>query len=196
MEKTDYIERLSAIKARYGRWNDSDRGELKSMVAELGIKHSFRGRCNNCYNDAFHLVMHHLGLKSADLVVPKETPSGKYTFVGVGRTEWHWINGTFVLDENTPDATVERFIKNFPKQKIYKLNKNTDMDITFISKPNAVHTVVADAGVQPVPAGLTSLQGVQGVQGEQGEQGVQGVQGEQGVQGVQGEQGVQSEQGN
>ena len=25
----------------------------------------------------------------------------------------------------------------------------------FIAKPNAVHTVVADAGVQPVPAGIT-----------------------------------------
>ena len=25
----------------------------------------------------------------------------------------------------------------------------------FIAEPNAVHTVVADAGVQPVPAGIT-----------------------------------------
>lgn len=166
MEKTDYIERLAAIKDRYGRWKEEDRTELKAMVKELGINHKFRGRCNNCYNDAFHLVMNHLGLKAADLKRETKQSSGKWVYVGNAPAQWYYINGTVTLDENTPDEIVERFVAAFPNQKIYKLNKNTDMDITFISKPNAVHTVVADAGVQPVPAGLTSLQGTGGGDGD------------------------------
>ena len=154
MEKTDYIERLAAIKARYGNWNDDDRTELKAMVKELGINHSFRGKCSSCYNDAFHLIMHHLELKAADLEHGNKQSSGKWVYVGCIPVTWYCNNGTFVLDENTPDEIVERYIAAFPKQKKFELNKKTDMNINFIGKPNAVHTVLADAGVQPIPAGL------------------------------------------
>lgn len=126
MEKNDYIEKLAAMKARYGKWKDEDRTELKAMVKELGIKHSFRGRCSSCYNDAFHLVMNHLGLLMADLKQEPKKASGKWVYVGNAPAQWHYINGTVVLDENTPDDIVERFVAAFPNQKKYELNTMTE----------------------------------------------------------------------
>lgn len=142
MERQDYIERLAAIKDRYGKWTPDDRLELKAMVKELGIKHSFRGKCSSCYNDAFHLVMHHFGLRMADLNVEVAQTSGRYVYLPSVDTIWMGRYGKVTLNEYTPDEIVERYIEVFPNQNIYRVNDFTEDEVIETAEEPQVEVMV------------------------------------------------------
>lgn len=160
-----------------------DRNAIYEVLAELGISYK-KTNCHKCLQDLLNIAKEELGLIGNAADESSFNDDFEYVYICDRAQTW---NG-HIINQNTPVKVIREFVKKFPKgyYKKEKLNKDNDMiNIpNFIAEPNAVHTVVADAGVQPVPAGITGLQGIQGVQGVQDLQGIQGIQGIQDLQGI------------
>ena len=152
-----------------------DRNAIYEVLTELGISYK-KTNCHKCLQDLLNIAKEELGLIGDAADVSSFNDDFEYVYICDRAQSW---NG-HIINQNTPVKVIREFVKSHPNG--YYIKQNTMINIpNFIAEPNAVHTVVADAGVQPVPAGITGLQGIQGVQDLQGIQGVQGVQDLQGI---------------
>lgn len=148
MDKQSLIEKINSVKDV-----SKDRNIIYSVLDELNISYK-KTNCKKCLNDLMNIAKEELELigSAAD---ESSFNDGDFEYVYICDRPQSWRG--YIINQDTPVEVIREFIKSHKGYyKINKQNKDNDMNIpNFIAKPNAVHTVVADAGVQPVPAGIT-----------------------------------------
>lgn len=143
MDKNALVEKISSVKDV-----KKDRNIIYEVLSELGISYQ-KVNCLKCLKDLLNIAKEELGLigNAADESAFNE--GFDYVYICDRAQTW---NG-HAMDQDTPVEVIREFMKSHPYG--YYIKQNTEMKTPdFIAKPNAVHAVVADAGVKPVPAGI------------------------------------------
>lgn len=144
MNKEELIEKINSV-----RNVSADRNVIYDVLAELGISYR-RTNCRKCLKDLLNIAKEALGLIGSAAEESSFNEDFDYVYVCDRPQTWKG----YVINQDTPVEVVREFVKSHPKG--YYIKQYTMINIPdFIAKPNAVQTVVADLGVQPVPAGIT-----------------------------------------
>ena len=109
------MKAIQQALGRIDRLTNTDKANISRLAKQHGI--SFNKQCPDCWKDTLIALAAMLGVKvSAPL-----TASGNYRMVGKPTT---WMPYHIVLDAETSDEVIERFINEFPNQHIYERIKN------------------------------------------------------------------------
>jgi len=144
MNKQYLIEKINSVEDV-----SKERDIIYSVLDELNIRYK-RTNCKKCLQDLLNIAKEELGLIGN--AAEESTFNEEFDYVYICDRAQTW-NG-HIINQNTPVEVIREFVKSHPNG--YYIKQYTMINIpNFIAEPNAVHTVVADAGVQPVPAGIT-----------------------------------------
>lgn len=107
------MEKLETIKnlfAKDGLFTQTDRKLIAKLVKEEGIAITLKNGCGNCYQDA--VVMLYSKYKT-DILAQTDTAtkSGNYRYIYGTPQMWEGK----VLCQDTDEATIDEFIKAFPR---------------------------------------------------------------------------------
>lgn len=113
-------EKIKNWLAKEGLFSPDDKKAIKAAAEEAGVEVRFKSRCDSCYTDAVILLAKHYGVREVRGVVTK---SGNYVFTVAGKLIWFENGIQRVLNGESDDAVIERYIKRFPNQKFFVKNE-------------------------------------------------------------------------
>lgn len=115
----NYTEIIIEMRPRYNNFTHEDKQIIRAIAKELGIK---MGYCKRCYTDAYLEIRNALNIKEEHT----SQSIGKYIFYGPKST-WTGPCGKIILDQNTSEYYIEKFMQMCPGQKIYGKETIDDM---------------------------------------------------------------------